>query len=720
PNNTIPVSRQNSITTTILNKWVPLPNTATVGATNWISNDPQALTQDQFDWRIDHRFSDKDSIFGHYIYEDNDFALPRLFPTDGARQRVRGQHGMAAWTHLFGSTTLNDFRLGYSRFAEFETQARAGKENVVAELGMTGLCENPACWGIPQQVVTGFAQFGEHGGQAVSGPRGWRNEFFQFQDSFYKTKGAHQIRFGGSYRRHRDNFPEAIQPRGQYTYTGFLTGQAFGDYLLGYPLTTVTSIDIFSPHLRNSYFDLWAQDDWRVSSELTINVGLRYEWAGRPSSDDGSISSVLFQNNTATLVTGRDPHGLPTSLAYNDNNNLAPRIGLAYSPKALGGRTVMRAAYGIFYQRELANTWIDLAINAPFVRQTQFNLDTTPTSPFYWRNYNLANPTAIVPPASALLAYTADPNWRDGFVQQWNFNIQQALGHNTVLQVAYVGNHAIRLPWEIFPNQPDPAPGPVQQRRPYSNFGTLYTLATGGNSNYHGLQISLEKRYSSGIQFILGYTYAKCISDSDSTFVGEGTSIQNGRDGSQQRGLCTQDFRQRLTASFLYDLPFGKGKAFLSQMPRVGDLLLGGWQVNGIYTARTGSPYTVSQSGDYPNVGDGTARPDLVGDPTDVTNKSIDNWFNTSAFRMADRYRWGTEGRNVLIGPGINNWDLSLFKNFNFDDKRRLQFRGEFFNAFNRTEFALPGAVIGTAQFGKISGTSRDPRDIQLSLKFLW
>jgi hypothetical protein len=283
-----------------------------------------------------------------------------------------------------------------------------------------------------------------------------------------------------------------------------------------------------------------------------------------------------------------------------------------------------------------------------------------------------------------------------------------------------VGNRGLRLPRATLPNQPDPGPGPVETRRPFPNFGQINGLDSWGDANYNGLQVQLEKRYSRGLQFMAGYTYGKCISNSDSTFVGESTSIQNGRDFDQQRGLCTQDIRQRLTVSWVYDLPFGRGKAYMSHAPRAVDLAFGGWQVNGIYTARTGSPFTVTQPGDAPNVGDGSARPDQVGNPNDVSNRSIDHFFNTAAFATASQYRWGTAGRNTVIGPGINNWDFSIFKNFAFDEQRKLQFRSEFFNLFNHPEFGLPGASINTAQFGRISGTTRDPRDIQLSLKFLW
>ncbi|HEU0138347.1 MAG TPA: carboxypeptidase regulatory-like domain-containing protein [Bryobacteraceae bacterium] len=717
PNNTIPSNRINPIMAAILERYVPLPNRT--GVFNWISTDPQRIDVEQYNWRIDHRFSETDSIFGHYIFEDTDFRYPKLFPTDGASQKFRGQNALISWTHLMGANSVNDFRVGFSRFIQNEFQARAGRVNVVRELGMEGLCEIPSCWGIPQMNVTGFASFGEHGGQSVSGPRAWRNEAYQWQDSFYHTRGSHSIKFGVIVRRHRDNFPEAIYPRGAYSFNGFLTGQPFGDFLLGYPRNTQTSIDVFSPHFRYTVAEPWFQDDWRVTPELTLNLGLRYEWAGRPLSKDNSISTVIFDESGARLITARDPQGYPSALAYDDFNNFAPRIGFAWTPKFLGSKTVFRGAYGIFYQRELANTWVDLAINDPFIRQTNINLETDASSPYHFARYDLSRPTALAPP-TPLLTFSVDTDWKDGQVHQWNFNIQQSLGFDTVLQVAYVGNRGLRLPWATLPNQAAPGPGPIQPRRPYPDFGVVNGLGSRGDSNYHGLQIQGEKRYSKGLLFMAGYTFAKCISNSDSTFVGEGTSIQNGRDFSQQRGLCTQHFSHRYTLSWLYDLPFGRGKAFLGNAPRPVEAILGNWQINGILTLRSGSPFTVGQPGDAPNTGEGSPRPDQVGDANDIEERTVDRFFNTDAFAQADAFRWGTAGRNTVIGPGINNWDFSVFKSFAIDEARRIQFRAEFFNLFNHAEFGFPGASFGTAQFGRISGTSRDPRDIQLSLKFLW
>ena len=175
----------------------------------------------------------------------------------------------------------------------------------------------------------------------------------------------------------------------------------------------------------------WVQDDWRVTPELTLNLGLRWEWAGRPVSKDNTISTVIFEGSSARLITAKDPAGYPAALAYDDFNNFAPRFGFAYTPKFLGGKTVLRSAYGIFYQREAANTWVDLAINDPFIRQTTFTLETDQSSQFFWRNFDLSRPLALSF-RFRCWSFSVDTNWREGMVHQWNFNIQQSVGFNTI------------------------------------------------------------------------------------------------------------------------------------------------------------------------------------------------------------------------------------------------------------------------------------------------
>src|SRR5579872_1581860 len=719
PNNTIPTARFNSITTQILAKYVPLPNNG-AGTFNYISNYPFTTGALYSNWRIDHRFSAKDSIFGHYLFNDTAYTYPKLFPTDGVADDIRGQNVLGAWTHIFGPNTINEFRIGYSRFFENEFQSFEGKENVVQELGIQGLCENPQCWGIPQQSVTGFAGFGEHGGQAASGPRGWFNHVYQIQDSYSHQAGSHSLSTGLVVGRNFDNFREAIDPRGAYSYNGVFTGQPFGDYLLGLPFSTTLNTTIFDPHFRYNNAAPFFQDDWRVSSALTINLGLRYEWNGRPESKSKTVSGVLFSQGAAQLVTAQNPGGLPSSLVYNDYHDIAPRIGFAYNPQALGGRTVFRAAYGVFYQRESANTWADTAIDAPFVQNATINLNNTPGSPLYFANFNMTNPYAIATPATSTV-YAIDPHFLDARVQQWTFNIQQSLTPSTILQIAYVGNHDSHMPRETDPNQPLPGPGPVAARRPYPSFGAIYYLDSNGNSSYNGLQVELEKRYSNGLQFISSYTYSKCIDDTPGTIVGEGgVRFQNNYNFHGARGLCAQDARQRYSFSGVYDLPFGKNRHYLSNASFVEDLILGGWQINGILTLRTGQPFTVVMASDVSNTADLSTWANVVGSPNSVSNRSINEWFNIAAFASPAQYTFGNEGRNVVEGPGVNNLDVSFFKNFPVAEQRSFQFRAEFFNSLNHAQFALPGATLGTAQFGKISSLSHDPREIQLSLKFLF
>ncbi len=294
PNNQIPASRISSINNTILQKWVPLPNNG-AGNLNWYANYPATLGALYSNWRIDQRVSSKDSIFGHYLFNDTGYNWAKTFPTDGTTDDTRGQNVVVNWTHIFGPRMLNDLHVGYNRFFETEFEVREGKEDVAKELGIIGLCEIPSCWGIPQENVTGYQFFGEHGGvQPRSGPRGWSNQFYQIQDSLSRQAGKHSMSFGIALNQNFDNFVQVITPRGNYSYDGRFTGgagnlnNALADYLLGDPYTTALSNSLSNAHWRYKGFEPFIQDDWRISSELTVNLGFRYElneWP-RPKRND--------------------------------------------------------------------------------------------------------------------------------------------------------------------------------------------------------------------------------------------------------------------------------------------------------------------------------------------------------------------------------------------------------------------------------------------------
>jgi hypothetical protein len=728
--NVIPSGSISPIASTILEQFVPLPNTAPPDqpfdpnlATNYVSNDTNKINVYQVIGRLDHHFTDKDAVFGRYIIEDVDNISPKLFPTDSFRQKSRGQNAEISFSHIFSSNKLNELKLAYNRFRQNEVVGNAFHRDVVAELAIAGLCQQPACWGVPEMDISPYLSFGEHGlGQVVSGPRGWRSEIFHIGDAFSYSKGAHSLKFGLTMERHRDTFPETIFPRGIFGFDGRFTSvdgntpnstTALADFLLGLPRTSLASIDEFDPHFENTDLYPWFQDDWRVTSTLTLNLGLRYEWSGRPISENDTISNIDISGGTAQLITAKDhsQFGFPRSLVDNDNNNFAPRLGFAWSPSQVK-RYVLRGGYGIFYQRETSNSWIDLAINPPFINQTFFILDSTQAGSF-----DFQNPFALAPPIP-LLFFAIDKHWRDGYVQEWNLDNQFSITPNLVVDIAYVGNKGTRLPNLIPINQAVPGPGDVQSRRPFPNFGSLNFRLSNSSATYHGLQTRVERRFANGFSFLASYTFSKAINDA--SIYENDPGPQNVRDLRAEKGLASQDVRQRLVMSYVYELPFGRGKRFGSSSTGVSQQLIGGWQVNGITTLQSGQPFTPILGFDNADVGDGTARPDLVGDPILARgDRSRLRWFNTDAFAAPAPGTFGTAGRNPVIGPGLNNFDFSVVKRFEFSEQRSLEFRTEVFNIFNHSNFVTAGNVLGTPSFGQLT-SARDPRDIQFGFKFLF
>jgi Carboxypeptidase regulatory-like domain/TonB-dependent Receptor Plug Domain len=723
------------IAATILQKYVPAANRAfdPSSGTNYTSNDSNKIDVYQVIAKLDHHFTNSDSVFGRYLIEDVTNISPKLFPTDSFKQKSRGQNAEIGYNHVFSPNKLNELRLAYNRFRQNETVGNAFHNNVVGDLGIRGLCELPACWGVPQMVVGPFVSaqggIGEHGlGQVVSGPRGWRSEIFHVGDTFSYIRNTHTIRFGTIFERHRDTFPEIIFPRGIFTFDGRFTNggvpnndTALADFLLGLPANSLASINEFDPHFENTDLYPWIQDDWRITPSLTLNLGLRYEWAGRPVSQNNTISNIAFDFATgaAQVVTAQNhsQFGFPRSLVNNDNNNLAPRLGFAWSPASLT-RYVLRGGYGWFYQRETSNSWIDLSINPPFINQTSFNLDAT--NPGQVAGFDLHDPFALAPPIPLLL-FAMQKNWRDGYVQQWNLDQQFSIASNLVADVAYVGNKGTKLPSVVPINQATPGPGDPQLRRPFQSLGSVTFRDSESSATYHALQTRLERRFSGGSSFLVAYTFSKVINDA-SLYENDPTAggPQDVRNLRAERGPAAQDVRHRFVASYVYELPFGRGKRFGSSATGAAQQILGGWQVNGITTFQSGQPVTALMGFDNPNTGDGVARPDQVGNPNlSRGSRTRDHWFNTDAFVPAAPFTFGNAGRNDIIGPGLNNFDFSVLKLFQFAEPKRIEFRTEFFNIFNHTNFNTVGTVIGTGSFGKLT-SARDPRVIQFGLKFLF
>jgi hypothetical protein len=724
--------------------WIPAPNSSVPGF-NFFRDDARRYVGNQVILRIDQKVNDTTFLYGRYALNDGDRSNPNLNPNWNVRDINRGQSATMVLTKSFTPTLLFNISFGYSRFHQGVIQSTAFKNDISNEiLGIRGLATIPEAWGAPVWNVSGFSNLGE----VHYGPRRWTNDIFEWRPALTWTRGNHTFTFGNDLRLHADNFDEIFRTNGIWSHDGRFSGNSLGDFLLGLPNTVNTSPDGFFPESRFWSINPYFQDDWKVSANLTLNIGLRYEWAGVPlSRNNRTISNLYFGPNQASpqlvvsegsgpiryrgvqqtlfdaipFVTNADV-GLPLPLNLNDNNNIAPRFGFAYRIPGLKD-TVIRGGYGIFFQRDIVDKWVEASVNPPFVRSANTVQDLANFQDFDW--FDPAKGSA----ASSAQIFANDVNFRNGLMQAWNLTLERTFA-GTLVSAAYVGNKANHLPNLIRPNQPVPGTGSTQSRRLWQDWGTLFRAGYDANSTYHSGQLKVQRPFTNGLTFLMGYTWGKAIDDSGGTFVGEadrGGAVQNSRDLKAEKGLAGQDTRHRFVLSYVYELPFGRGKRFLDRSG-AANALLGGWQINGITSFQTGSPITVTQSFDGANVAAGQRRPDRVGewriDGNRSSGEQVAMYFNTAAFqenRAADPvngpFRFGNSGRHIVIGPGTANFDFAIYKDFPIKEGVRAQFRTELFNIGNHPIFSNPGTTLGTGQFGKISSTAVDSREIQFALK---
>ena len=722
--NVVPKTRMHALPVRFMNEFVPLPNRPGIGGilpnANYQSLAPQETGTNQFIGRLDRHINANDRVYGRYAISDTGTIGPPVWPAFGYAHNLRGQHTVFNWSHTLSPSMINEFRAGYSRFVQNELVESAFKRDVSEELGLKGSCRSPACWHAPYFSVQDFSLFGNPSGQTlgqgVSGPRGWKDEIFQIHESLLIVRGNHSLRAGFTGNRYRDTFPEAIRPAGQHSFNGQWTagagsrGFALADMLMGLPRGILASIDIFDPNFRNSQAMPWIQDDWKITRKLTLNLGLRYEWFGRMVANRDKISNVFFSGpGAARIITPADnTPGLGRSLLHNDNNNFAPRFGFAY---ALASKMAVRGAYGVFSQRYSAQDAIGLSINPPFIRTGDVTLGVNANDLRAFPIDDLTPVVNFLNPASRPAMLAIDVNAGDGLVQQWNFFVERGLGQNMVLKAGYVGTKSNGL--DIFrnPNTPKPGPGDVQSRRPYNNISTIRLSKSELFANYHGLEMSAEHRFAHGINFTTGYTWSRTI-DNNGTLDPYNTSLD--------KALSNFHLAHRAFSSAVWEVPFGRGRRFGGSSHGVVDAIAGGWQVSTFLVLATGNPLTITTLGDILNTGGGyTQVPIRTGQVNyNAGDRTRSKFFNTDVFTRPAQYQLGNAGRNILIGPGSRNIDLSVNKEFRVAEKKSVQFRAEFYNSTNHPNWGNPGTTLGTASFGVITSNSNLPRDIQLGLKF--
>jgi hypothetical protein len=685
----------------------PLPNRNVAGA-NYVSSPSQFDNQNHFNVRVDHALTHADNLFFRYSFVDDRFFDPfggsgySAVPNYGLTIPSRSQNASLGETHTFTPSLINEVRIGFNRVSNGDYQQNQGV-SINKQIGLPELSTNPRDWGLSLISVNGYSPLGDE----YTSPEHGTTNTYQIGDNATWTRGRHLVKFGFDSRILQQNAYRDVQSRGFIDFTGLLIGNALEELLLGAPTESGGATMNNPEHLRTHSLNFFVNDTWRIRPDLTVTLGLRYEF-NSPGVDAANRAAVYNPATGALAQVGMN--GFPRAGYNADLNNFAPQIGLAWSPGG-HGKTVVRAAYGIHYDQSSLAISEGLYFSAPYYNLNVFY----PIEGLY--NLSLSNPFPNDFPYPYPASATAfERNLRTPYIQQWNFGIQRQVGKSRVAEIDYVGSKGTRLIDSRDINQGLPSTNP-NNLRPNPYFSDVDIIESNGNSIYHSLQARFEQRLSKGLSALASYTYAKSIDDASGFFTttGDPNFPQNSYDLSAERGRSDFDIRQRLTLSYAYDLPIATGHRWL-----------GGWQSFGVLTFQTGRPFTVSLLSDndnsntgFSNLGYGANnRPNVVGNPH-ISNPSAQEWFNTKAFAVAPYGTFGNAGRDILSGPGLATIDFSIVKNTRVAERLNVQFRAEFFNLLNRTNFNLPDNFAGSPTFGQIT-SAQDPRRVQLALKFLF
>jgi hypothetical protein len=582
---------------------------------------------------------------------------------------------------------------------------------------MPNLSGDPRDFGLSFITVPGFSPLGDES----NNPQNTVTNTFQLVDTATYVSGRHLSKFGADIRAAQQNGFRDVQSRGMIQFSPFAyTGIALADLLLGLPIVTGGARVDNAQHLRAKSYHFFFNDSVRVRPNLTLSAGLRYEYNSAPV--DAFDRANLYDAATRSLVRV-GTNGLPRGGYESDKNNFAPRVGLAWT---IGDeeKTVIRAGYGIYYDTSPLAPAEALYFNRPYFDFNLFfplpGLPLTLSDPF----------PAFFPFALPDSAQAIQRDLRTPYMQHWNLSVQQQLGRSRLLEIAYVGSKGTKLLTARDINQPRPSvlpPGLPFVPRPIPQFDEINMIESRANSNYRSLQARLQQRLSNGLALLASYSWSRSIDDASNFFpsAGDPNYPQNSYDFRAERGRSNFDVRHRFSVSYIYDLPFGKGRKYLNDGGG-WSTLLNGWQTAGIVTAQTGRPFTVALIREFDNSGTGFSalgfgandRPNLVGDPR-LPNGTPERWFNTAAFAFPAPGTFGNAGRNIVDGPGYQSVNASLIKNTSLTESVNLQLRGEVFNLFNHPNLNLPDNFLGSPTFGQIT-SARDPRHIQLGIKLLF
>lgn len=731
----------NAVSKKIQDKFYPLPNYGDL--VNFHSQNFRELRMRPYDpstyWvtRIDHKFTDKDLIFGRYTWS-------RLYnrpwegnlPAIGRRWQQRDDRAAtASWTHSFRPTLLNEFRWGFGLnnnpinfdFSKGSTQHGL---DVVKDLGLIGLAPDlPDINGILNMSFSGPTMTGLY--QYPWRQQGYRTHTQEVQEHLSWYKGRHNAKFGFSLLRSEfDDFSAGGNLFGNVSFSSRFTGHPYANFLLGIPTTASRDFPPVQIARNRWSYDFFASDDFKLNPKLTLNIGVRYElhlnWrensnrlatfdvkSGKIVIPDGASSKVsaIFPKNYVGIVEASSAGFRSRSLIRNDRNNIAPRIGIAYRP--WGAMTVFRAGWGMFYNV------------VPFVYSLEFG-----GLPFVLREPSYTNPSTnpqvIFPrvfpstgtggPSTVGIPAAQNPDYRTPYSMQYNFTIERQQW-NTGFRLSYIGTAMRKAPWQYNYNSPVPDARPfISKTRPFGNFPEIWYVTNGAGHQYNGLTMEATRQFSKGLYFQSSWTWARDIYDLDYNwdFGNELFVSENPFDRKREVGPAADIPTHRWNTNWIYQLPFGKGKRWASNVSRVANLVVGGWEISGIWSTQTGMFLTPYWTGPDPvgiaytesDPADVMLRPNILKNPNLPSGQqSVNRWFDTTAFAQPSPGKFGTSAKGVIIGPGVNVWHVGFHKDFIFTESKHLRWEMTAINFFNHPNWANPSTdITDTEGLGRIFG----------------
>ncbi|MDQ3214367.1 MAG: carboxypeptidase regulatory-like domain-containing protein, partial [Acidobacteriota bacterium] len=741
PNNVIPAGRIHPASKKLA-EFYPLPEVERTGA-NFTNHEARTVDADQFTYRLDFSQSSRSNWFlRHSISRERGYD-PFAIPNMGINTDTDVAQAVVGNTRSFGSNKVNDIRIGYGHLKNGHISPRANNVNVVADLGINIPNDNPLYWGVPNVGITGLSGVGEESDAPFIND----DTTFQIVDNFSWVFGQHSVKFGGEVRKVIYDQIGGVVTRGRFAFDGRYTqnpllpaaqrgGAAFADFLLGHFNRAEGQVGAPVANFRSNYFALFLQDSWKARSNLTVNYGLRWEY-DQPFWDendaivnidfkwDNSAEPVFVRAGTGDPFEGNPPFRLASDVQYvrdgrfgrgayrSDFNDFAPRVGIAW---AISPKTVIRSGGGIYYVRDIGNAVFDTVRNAPFtIRRDE------PAESFR-PNLSFEQPFARTGAPTFILANQYDEP--STYIAQWSLGAQRELSEGLTAEATYFGSAGVHLRRLMSYNNPEPSQlANSNLARPFPKFGSIQVMNAPGHSSYHALYLKLQRRFSRGFTFLSSFSWGKSIDNGSGirTTDGDPLTPSNNYDLDLERGLSAFDFRRRLTTTWLWELPFGRDKHWMNE-GGVAAAVLGGWQFGGILTLQDGFPFTVTCGPGNIQNGGGICYPDSTGVDWRLARneRTRTRYFNTEAF--VDRnpaggpFRYGTVGRNSLIGPGFISLDASANKKFTLSGDTHLELRVEAFNLPNLPIWNQPGSQLRTPNFGVINSTRLDSRQVQVGL----